>query len=347
MRNTRIVSRFAVLALAVWFVCMGRPTAGETLEQTGAQPSAAVSYNVLHSFAGGTADGANPYGSLVLSGTNLYGMTFWGGANNLGTIFEFNVKTGQLTLLHSFEGAPADGATPYGSLILSGTTLYGMTPDGGANNRGTIFKFNIKTSHLTLLHSFENTPTAAIYPMGSLVFSGTNLYGMTPLGGTRQDGTVFEFNVKTSQMTLLHSFFGDGYGPYGNPILSWTDLYGTTYGGGEAGLGLIFKLNTLNGELTLLHSFQRGTADGATPLGSLVFWGTNLYGMTAESGANGFGTIFEFNIQTGQLTLLHSFEGAPADGATPCGSLVLSGTNFYGMTSEGGAYGAGVIFSLR
>ena len=32
-------------------------------------------YSVLHSFMGGTSDGATPYGALLLSGSDLYGMT--------------------------------------------------------------------------------------------------------------------------------------------------------------------------------------------------------------------------------------------------------------------------------
>ena len=38
-------------------------------------------------------NGKNPYGSLTLSGTTLYGMTSLGGANNLGLIFRSSVLT--------------------------------------------------------------------------------------------------------------------------------------------------------------------------------------------------------------------------------------------------------------
>ena len=131
MRNNQTVWGFALLALAAGLVFMNWAPA-----------SAAVSFNVLHSFEGGTNDGEAPLGSLILSGTNLYGMTITGGKQDLGTIFEFNTKTGVLTLLHSFEGGTADGEFPFGSLILSGTTLYGMTNGGGAKNLGVIFSLS-------------------------------------------------------------------------------------------------------------------------------------------------------------------------------------------------------------
>ena len=41
-------------------------------------------------------------------------------------------------LLHSFTGG-SDGSYPHGSLIQSGSTLYGMTNGGGSGGKGTIF----------------------------------------------------------------------------------------------------------------------------------------------------------------------------------------------------------------
>jgi uncharacterized repeat protein (TIGR03803 family) len=222
-----------------------------------------------------------------------------------------------------------------------------MTYHGGANDSGTIFEFNTKTGALTLLHSFEGGTTDGDHPYGNLILSGTTLYGMTSSGGANNNGTIFEFNTKTGQLTLLHSFWGDGAYPYGNLILSGTNLFGMTYRGGVNDEGLIFMINTQNLELTQLHSFEGGTTDGAHPSGSLILSGANLYGMTELGGADSQGTIFEFNTKTGQLTLLHSFEGGTTDGANPLGNLILSGTTLYGMTEVGGTDGVGIIFSLK
>ncbi len=48
-------------------------------------------YSVLHSFSGGTGDGANPYAALI-EGTDgmLYGVCYNGGASSVGTIFKLN-----------------------------------------------------------------------------------------------------------------------------------------------------------------------------------------------------------------------------------------------------------------
>ncbi|MEO7127456.1 MAG: choice-of-anchor tandem repeat GloVer-containing protein, partial [Rhodoferax sp.] len=97
---------------------------------------------LLHSFANGTADAQNPYGSLIQgSDGNLYGMTVNGGANSAGTVVRITTA-GVETLIYSF-GAGSDGQYPYGSLIQgSDGSLYGMTQQGGANGAGTVFKID-------------------------------------------------------------------------------------------------------------------------------------------------------------------------------------------------------------
>ena len=131
----------------------------------------------LYSFTGGT-DGAYPYdaGSLLLSGSTIYGSTTAGGANGDGTVFSIPVTGGAPTTLFSFDGT--HGADPYGSLILSGSTIYGITTAGGANSDGTVFSIPVTGGTPTTLFSFDGTHGAD--PYGSLILSGSTLYGTTP-----------------------------------------------------------------------------------------------------------------------------------------------------------------------
>ena len=88
----------------------------------------------------GPPDGSTPYGELICDGTYLYGMTLRGGNLDKGIIFKIKLDgTGYVKIL-DFLGI-SNGSNPFGSLTLDGATLFGMTYDGGANNFGTIFKF--------------------------------------------------------------------------------------------------------------------------------------------------------------------------------------------------------------
>ena|SRR5208337_4042423 len=173
MRKARSLSLFAVVGLALTLICMVGIPGGWAAELS--------PVTVLRSFLGSSAspsDGAEPiYGSLTLVGkTTLCGMTKGGGADNNGTIFMFNTTTGKETVLYSFTGYP-DGAHPYGSLTLSGTTLYGMTEYGGAYDCGTIFKVNTNGTGYEVLYSFAGDPDGdGAWPYGSLTISGKQLF---------------------------------------------------------------------------------------------------------------------------------------------------------------------------
>ena len=74
------------------------------------------SETVLHTFAGGTTDGEYPEGGLTMdSSGNLYGMTYQGGADNYGTVYELTKSKGawsRETVIHNFAGYPKDGGYP-------------------------------------------------------------------------------------------------------------------------------------------------------------------------------------------------------------------------------------------
>ncbi len=311
------------------------------------------SFELLHSFnSSNPADGATPDASLILSGSTLYGTTANGGANNAGTIFSVNTNGSGFTLLHSFTSSdPTDGTNPQASLILSGSTLYGTTANGGANNVGTVFSINTNGSGFTLLHSFNSSDGAN--PDVSLILLGSTLYGTTFNGGANNAGTIFSVNTNGSGFTLLHNFNSsdpsDGANPYAPLILSGSTFYGTTETGGANNVGTIFSINTNGSGFTLLHSFNSSDpADGTYSDAPLTLSNSTLYGTALLGGANNDGIIFSINTNGSGFTLLHSFNSSdPADGVNPYASLILSGSNLYGIALGGGANNVGTVFSIN
>jgi uncharacterized repeat protein (TIGR03803 family) len=105
----------------------------------GGSPTAVGSFN--------GSNGSNPRASLALSadGSTLYGTTQLGGAGGDGTVFSIPVGGGTPTALVSFNGG--NGEWSLGDLTLSadGSTFYGTTEIGGANNDGTVFALTLPT----------------------------------------------------------------------------------------------------------------------------------------------------------------------------------------------------------
>jgi len=99
---------------------------------------------ILHTFAAGSSDGAEPIAGLVMDAKgNLYGDTYQGGSANLGTVYELN-KKGSVTLLHTFTGS--DGSYPVAGVLrdtagnLYGTTIYGGSGHDCNNGCGTVWQ---------------------------------------------------------------------------------------------------------------------------------------------------------------------------------------------------------------
>jgi uncharacterized repeat protein (TIGR03803 family) len=320
--------------------CLGLP----------ATPSQAQVVTLLHTFTGGTGDGQNPAGALLLSGSTLYGMTAAGGSGGDGTLFQVAINGTGYNLTHSFLSGPNDGRNPNGSLIQAGSTLFGMTLAGGAGE-GTIFQVGGNGAGFNLVHKFTGGASDGAEPYGTLLQSGSTFYGMTNAGGTANLGTVFKINTDGTGLTVIHSFTGgpnDGQSPFfATLVQSGSTLFGMTYNGGSAANGTIFKINTDGSGFGVLRSFAGGPGDGAFPQGSLIVSGSTLYGMTDFGGAAAGGTIFRMNLDGTGFSVMHSFPTTASDGANPLGDLLLVGGTLYGMTAVGGADALGTLFGIN
>ncbi|MEP7264211.1 MAG: choice-of-anchor tandem repeat GloVer-containing protein [Bacteroidota bacterium] len=155
---------------------------------------------VEHDFS--FTDGFTPWGSFIIWNSMLYGMTFGGGTMGYGNIIQFDPATSAVTTVHNFDGT--NGGAPISSLCIAGNSLmYGMTQQGGVSNKGVIFSFNTSGNIFIKLHDFNTTDGAS--PNGSLMqASNGKLYGTTYSGGLNSVGTVFNYDIGSSQFTKVH-----------------------------------------------------------------------------------------------------------------------------------------------
>jgi uncharacterized repeat protein (TIGR03803 family) len=297
---------------------------------------AAVTFQTLSS-------SSTPCSSLVLAPDgNFYGTTFYGGDNDLGTVFQVT-PSGASQILHSFAGT-ADGANPSAGLMVGADgNLYGTTQYGGASNVGAIFKITTSGS-FTLLHSLAGGAEGE-EPVAGLV-AGTNgvLYGTASRAGSLGFGTVFQVTTGGT-FSALHQFTGtDGDNP-GATLTAGMDgaLYGTTQYGGANNRGAIFKITT-TGTFTSLFSFNG--LNGAIPKASLVQGSDGtFYGTTAYGGQSEFGTVFKMS-PTGSFSSLYSMANESL-GSNPSSGLALGvDGKLYGNAVNGGLNGFGAVLQL-
>ncbi|MFC2149423.1 choice-of-anchor tandem repeat GloVer-containing protein [Candidatus Auribacterota bacterium] len=258
--------------------------------------TAAGAFTVLHIFVGGANDGQDPKGDLTLSGDTFYGMTSSGGDPTKGTIFSIDTAGGGFTLLHEFAGGANDGQSPWGSLTLVDSTLYGMTSNGGPASAGTIFSIDTAGGGFTLLRDFVGGADDGKWPYGSLTFYNGQLYGMTYYGGVSDCGTVFSINTAGGDFTILRKFEGgasDAKRPLSSLTIMAGTIYGMTYYGGDSDIGMVFSLNTAGESYTILHEFVGSPDDGQRPWDNLTLSGGTLYGMTVDGGNSNNGAIFK------------------------------------------------------
>lgn len=202
---------------------------------------------VLYSFAAHALDGYFPNPELVrTTNGNLYGTTYAGGANGVGTVFKLTAS-GTETVLYSFANDGYNGYHPSSGVVRDGYgNLYGTTLDGGLLADGTVFKVTAKGAE-TVLFSFDGW--GGDHPYAALVRDlNGNLYGTAAGGGLNGQngyGSVFEIAPNGSEI-VLHIFQGgtDGGYPYRAALVrdSKGNLYGTTTYGGANLAGTIYKV---------------------------------------------------------------------------------------------------------
>lgn len=270
---------------------------------------------------------------------NLYGMSPYAGDSNCrtdmlgcGNLFRLT-PSGEITVLHTF--APTEGVQPEGGVVLdSKGNIYGSANFGGdlkceslgygyfIAGCGTIYKVD-GSGNFTVLHTFTGRVDGS-FPLGLIIDSAGNLYGIAQNGGDEVNGDNSEagngtvFKVDTSgQFSVLYTFIPCTQPPctqgqVRNPVFashlvrdSQGNLYGLEQSNdcAKAG-GCLFRIDT-KGNLTDLYDFEGEgeSTDGYTPVGVIFGSDDDVYGSMFIGGAsnggglctNGCGTVFHLS----------------------------------------------------
>jgi uncharacterized repeat protein (TIGR03803 family) len=245
----------------------------------------------------------------------------------------------QYTVLHSFNDTL--GANPISILTPLGNKLFGSAIAGGPGNFGCAFSINNDGSQYRDLFNFDSANGSS--PYGKFLMLGDTLYGMARSGGITNTGCVYSVDTGGSNFKDLVEFNDTGANPDFTLTFLNHKLYGLTGAGGPDWAGNVFSMNLDGSNLTDLFDFD--ITDGANPEhDEFVVIGPKLYAATGYGGTYSAGCIFSIDTDGSDFRDLYDFNGT--DGASPLGSLTLSGNKFYGLTWQGGSRGDGCVFSI-
>ena len=326
----------------------GGPNNTGTLFKTGIKGEGFSSYSPSP-----TAGGIYPKSSLIMaSNGKLYGTTFEGGAYNMGTIFEWDPIKNTFVKWIDFDGA-SKGRHPRGSLFqASNGKFYGMTYEGGADDFGVIFEWDLATN--TFIKKFDfryyiksenDSIQVGRNPIGSLMeASNGKFYGMTYSGGSNDKGVLFEWDPAGDTYTKKFDFDGiNGRNPCGSLMEAANGkIYGVALGG-KFDRGVIFEWDVHTNALEKKVDFSD---NGSDPVGTLVeAINGKFYGITRHGGSFGhgssrggwtsYGTLFEWDPVNDTCIKKIDFDWEISD--DHCHSIMMaSNGKLYGMGSKRG-----------
>jgi uncharacterized repeat protein (TIGR03803 family) len=325
--------------------------------------SARLSY--AHSFTG-SPDGAVAEGGVVRASDGaLYGVTTYGGIYGLdpvdgavgnGSIFKHD-SAGNYSVVYSFTPLSSgfsnvDGRWPDQPLVASQDgVLYGVTPYGGANDGGVVFRFD-PASGFTTLHTFGvsgSDPGGTRPTTAPTLGSDGMVYGTTEYGGTEfpNDGVAFKMKPDGSNFSVLQSF-----GQSNNILVPEVRLLQTSDGllYGLDDYAHLFRMATDGSDLGIVHRLDyptEGCYNLVGPMPGMVEAADgSIYVLSPQCGPNGAGVLTKIASDGSQVTVLHSF-GAGQDGVRPTATLQMGPDgNLYGATMQGGSSGTGTVFRI-
>jgi uncharacterized repeat protein (TIGR03803 family) len=263
-----------------------------------------------------------------------------------------------------------------------GNTLYGATRYGGADctsdtsgsSCGVVFELDPGAAGFRVIHELGYTPywqrvRLSWFGTGELFATESNnppssgrLFKLTPTAGGEWASKILHPFASDTWDEGAQQWTYDGRGPEG-PVMLGVDgyLYGTTVAGGglhnHQAEGTLYRVWPDGSGYERLYSFHRDNRlpsgiVGLNPLGALVtgpdghIYGTASYGGSEDPYFPGYGTIYRYRTDTGQVEKVHSFADTRTAYAPQTGLVRGPGGQLFGTTGGGGPSYAGTVYGM-
>ncbi|MFK7784716.1 MAG: choice-of-anchor tandem repeat GloVer-containing protein, partial [Crocinitomicaceae bacterium] len=224
-------------------------------------------------------------------GGSMYGISFNGGANHTGTIFEYNAHTNTRSVLSDFQSNLVLFDNEFddpGKFIKAGNKMFIL-------NRFRLFSYSSGLSGLTLEHDF--IPATGKQEEKITAGLDGNVYGHTRFGGTNNRGVIFRFNVVTSTYEVLRNFVdvASDKSPFCEVepgVFYYTKMP-------NSGAHALYEYNSNTDVLTQKHVFTSMTDPYAQVIKAV---NGKLYGFAMQGGSSGNGGVYEYDYQNDLYT---------------------------------------------
>jgi len=284
-------------------------------------------------------NGGYSYCSLSIEGDTIFGMSTTGGKFKKGTLFKLRTNGSSYIKLLDFNSEI--GYWPYGALTVTDSLLYGTTRQGGYSDAGVIFSIHRDGTGFKRLFDFSSM--YGKNPTGTLILLNNKLFGLTRSGGDADCGTIFQIDLNGVVFSKIQDFNSlNANNPTGSLILAGSKLYGITSNGGELSGGIIFKIGIDGKDFRVVKNLACFPVFECNPL--LV--DSSVYGISRLGGTKDWGVIFKCDTTGLNYKEIISI-GSTSSGSTPIGNLVSDGKRLYGLTTDGGQNGYGILYSIN
>jgi uncharacterized repeat protein (TIGR03803 family) len=255
---------------------------------------------------------------------NLYGSTYLGGTNNIGTIYSYDKLNNTLNKLHDFNSS--EGNQGVSNLIFVDSILYGLTGRGASNNYGDFYSFDLRNNSLNQIFVFDNSQYAA----SSLILLGDSI-----ILGLTSNGKLFKYNIANAQFQFLTTFnFGPMFSYGADLIYNKYDgmLYVSANRTGFTNNGQLFRYDFASNSSTTIYDFN--TASNATkPFGRMLIASNhNLYGFGKDN--NDKYIIYEYNFAQNLLSVKHQFNSNEQIETIDIGLIEICHPSYGNLTIE-------------
>lgn len=302
-------------------------------------------YSVVGSYKDPSNDvGYQPITSLIKGdNNNIYGLNLKNSGNNEeGYLYKIDTDTDAITYVGDLLNAGWAIVHPHGQLVYnpSNNTIYG-TKDRFTKESsygGGVWSFDLDTS--------ESASEFGIFQgeidiLGSFVAgivraNNGKMYATTQAGGAHGKGTIIEFQPSSSSYLKVFDFPSDFPLASGTGmIVSGSKIYGTcSPNNNEA---QIWSYDYISQTFDILISGNE--ADPQKP-GYYTDWGIlidngNIVATSKQASEGGAGSLFSYNISSGQTTILRSH--GSREGRNIIGEMTqLNDSIFIGYIGKGG-----------